>query len=63
MSRGLAPRKTDVFPLGRQTFYRDINSYSNVLKGQAWHKTSGPHVRKTGRGGTKRETVSSFLRR
>lgn len=63
VSRGLAPRKTDVFPLGRQAFYRDINSYSNVLKGQAWNKTSGSHVRKTGRGGTKWETVSSFVRR
>lgn len=39
VSRGLALRNTDVFPLGRQTFYRDINSYSNVPKGQAWHKT------------------------
>ena len=54
VSRGLALRNTDVFPLGRQTFYRDINSYSNVPRGQAWHKSrKWASCKKTREGGAK----------
>ena len=60
MSRGPALRNTGVFSLGRQIFTKTVTPMPPGAR-PSTKPGSGPHVRKTGRDGTKWETVISVL--